>query len=407
MTCQSVHQAPSSNSPAQQNTSQFTPRPFGAEVQQNSDRPFTQAQTGERAFQQDETDNSQNIVRQKKSGERMQGMADQKKTNHTGLPDRLKSGIETLSGMSMDDVNVHYHSSKPAQLHALAYTQGSDIHVGPGQSKHLAHEAWHVVQQRMGRVKPTVQAQGVSINDDTALEHEADVMGVKALQISRLNPSATGAVPAATAIQRVEEMTEEPDVQGRILGTSGQNVRSNFLSIAYNKAFNTIPPYNTTTIQRVNDDEDQKKHDHSNNKLQIDIPHPQNIAEGAITNIRNAFYIGQSRLGQLNPMDWRSFFNNSSEFMNPFSLLPKLSRKFVEAKLPFHCTGQKIKIADIVDKYDALAPLTHSRAASGSRAAPLACLVDLRGCFESDQIHSEKHSWLGVYVFLYESVSDH
>ena len=71
------------------------------------------------------------------------------------------------------------------------------------------------------------------------------------------------------------------------------------------------------------------------------------------------------------------------------------------------CTGQKIKIADIVDKYDALAPLTHSRAASGSRAAPLACLVDLRGCFESDQIHSEKHSWLGVYVFLYESVSDH
>ena len=74
--------------------------------------------------------------------------------------------------------------------------------------------------------------------------------------------------------------------------------------------------------------------------------------------------------------------------------------------LPNHCTGQKIKIADIVDKYDALAPLTHSRAASGSRAAPLACLVDLRGCFESDQIHSEKHSWLGVYVFLYESVSD-
>ena len=72
-----------------------------------------------------------------------------------------------------------------------------------------------------------------------------------------------------------------------------------------------------------------------------------------------------------------------------------------------HCTGQKIKIADIVDKYDALAPLTHSRAASGSRAAPLACLVDLRGCFESDQIHSEKHSWLGVYVFLYESVSNH
>src|SRR5689334_18016489 len=49
-----------------------------------------------------------------------------------GLPDSLKAGIESLSGMSMDHVKVHYNSSQPAQLQALAYAQGSDIHLAPG-----------------------------------------------------------------------------------------------------------------------------------------------------------------------------------------------------------------------------------------------------------------------------------
>ncbi len=106
----------------------------------------------------------------------------QRKENKTGLPDNLKSGIENLSGHSMDDVNVHYNSAKPAQLNAHAYAQGTDIHLGAGQEKHLPHEAWHVVQQKQGRVKPTMQMQGVNVNDDTGLEKEADVMGGKALR---------------------------------------------------------------------------------------------------------------------------------------------------------------------------------------------------------------------------------
>ena len=100
--------------------------------------------------------------------------------NNTGLPDQLKSGIESLSGISLDDVKVHYNSPQPAQLNAHAYAQGSDIHVAPGQERHLPHEAWHVVQQAQGRVKPTLQMKGVSINDDGGLEREADVMGGKA-----------------------------------------------------------------------------------------------------------------------------------------------------------------------------------------------------------------------------------
>lgn len=101
----------------------------------------------------------------------------QEKSNNTGLPDNLKSGIENLSGYSMDDVKVHYNSDKPAQLNALAYAQGTNIHVAPGQEKHLPHEAWHVVQQKQGRVQPTMQIQGVNVNDNEGLENEADVMG--------------------------------------------------------------------------------------------------------------------------------------------------------------------------------------------------------------------------------------
>jgi len=104
--------------------------------------------------------------------------------NNTGMPDHLKSGLENLSSMNLSSVRVHHNSSKPAQLNALAYTQGQDIHVGPGQEKHLPHEGWHAVQQMQGRVNPTMHAKGMSINDDAGLEREADVMGKKALQMS-------------------------------------------------------------------------------------------------------------------------------------------------------------------------------------------------------------------------------
>ena len=112
-----------------------------------------------------------------------------KTENNTGMPDGLKSGIETLSGFSMDSVRVHYNSDKPKQLRALAYAQGTDIHIGPGQEKHLPHEAWHVVQQQQGRVQATTQLKGTPVNDDQGLESEADMMGAKAMQLKAAHDS--------------------------------------------------------------------------------------------------------------------------------------------------------------------------------------------------------------------------
>ncbi|WP_289659376.1 eCIS core domain-containing protein [Flavobacterium panacagri] len=115
----------------------------------------------------------------------------QRKSNDTGLSDNLKSGIENLSGHSMDDVKVHYNSDKPALINAHAYAQGTDIHIANGQEKHLAHEAWHVVQQKQGRVKPTLQMNGkTNVNDDKSLEKEADIMGAKASQMTKIQNTA-------------------------------------------------------------------------------------------------------------------------------------------------------------------------------------------------------------------------
>ena len=88
----------------------------------------------------------------------------------------------------MDGVNVHYDSSQPAN-------SPPSLHTGPrhprraGQEGHLPHEAWHLVQQAQGRVKPTMRMKdGVPVNDDQGLEHEADVMGAKAVSAWQLGP---------------------------------------------------------------------------------------------------------------------------------------------------------------------------------------------------------------------------
>lgn len=94
-----------------------------------------------------------------------------------GLPARLRAGVESLSGIAMDDVRVHRNSSEPAKLGALAFTRGTQIHLAPGQEEHLPHEAWHVVQQKQGRVRPTTQMKGLAVNAEPALEVEADRMG--------------------------------------------------------------------------------------------------------------------------------------------------------------------------------------------------------------------------------------
>lgn len=167
---------------------------------------------------QDMADNSPRVVQPIQ----LQAMADnystqqeqpiQRQENNTGLPDNLKTGMENLSGMSLADVKVHRNSNKPAQLQAHAYAQGADIHLASGQEKHLPHEAWHVVQQKQGRVKPTMQMKGkVNVNDDAGLEREADLMGIKSLQLKNKPSISLGSsLPSSVAQKTTTNAVSQP-----------------------------------------------------------------------------------------------------------------------------------------------------------------------------------------------------
>ena len=139
----------------------------------------------------------------------------QKKSNQnsSNLPDGLKSGVEKLSGKSMNDVNVHYNSDSPGKLGAHAYAQGTDIHLGKGQEKHLPHEAWHVAQQKQGRVKPTVQKKRkTTLENENILENEADRMGEKAFK--ETNPSEDLINSQKTIQKNSKEEEKEEEKEG-------------------------------------------------------------------------------------------------------------------------------------------------------------------------------------------------
>ncbi len=127
-----------------------------------------------------------------------------------GLPAQLQAGIERLSGLAMDDVRVHYGSSRPAPLGAEAFAQGSDIHLAPGKEHHLPHEAWHVAQQKQGRVRATTQVGGMPVNNDAGLESEADTMGARALRAPAAEQPVTA--PAQLARATVHQLEVDPKI---------------------------------------------------------------------------------------------------------------------------------------------------------------------------------------------------
>ncbi len=164
----------------------------------------------------------------------LESVAEQPAPNRTGLPDTLKAGVEALSGLALDDVRVHYRSSKPGALGALAYAQGTDIHVAPGQEQHLPHEAWHVVQQIQGRVSSDGQRGGVPLNTDSALEGEAERMAERLRWMGdRQSPEAElgqGAVGQGVA-QLFIEPPAEPPTSGQRSDKSSEDGRPLEISI--------------------------------------------------------------------------------------------------------------------------------------------------------------------------------
>jgi hypothetical protein len=73
--------------------------------------------------------------------------------NSTGIPSPVKVKMEAAFGADFSGVRVHQGSTRAAALGAVAYTQGSEIHVAPGRwapetragQALLGHELAHVM----------------------------------------------------------------------------------------------------------------------------------------------------------------------------------------------------------------------------------------------------------------------
>lgn len=158
----------------------------------------------------------------------------------SNLPNQLKSGVENLSGQNMSDVNVNYNSNEPSKLNAHAFAQGNQIHLAPGQEKHLPHEAWHVAQQKQGRVKPTKQLKSkIKINDDSNLEKEADIMGEKALKEgTKLNYSNNKSEEKANNSNQVRQLKNFDKLMNKE-NVSNSNTKNNLFNSENNKVDNT------------------------------------------------------------------------------------------------------------------------------------------------------------------------
>ena len=172
--------------------------------------------------------------------------SNQQKTSEPGshLPHGVRKVLERLSGVSLSDVKVHKNSDKPRQVGALAYTQGNEIHIAPGQEEHLPHEGWHTVQQKQGRVQPTMQMKsGEVVNDEEHLEKEADIMGSRA----------ANAVKATTS----DEVTKDAKDDEEMVFTSP--VTQVIQKVASKLHLKTV-------IQRISQEEDIKKHEQKTTK---------------------------------------------------------------------------------------------------------------------------------------------
>ena len=105
--------------------------------------------------------------------------------NPTGIPDPIKAGAEHLSGISLDNVRVHYNSSKPSLYNALGIAIDDEVHLAAGQEHLLPHELYHIIQQAEGRVEQTNTINKLPINDNPALEKEAIAQGKKIEALSK------------------------------------------------------------------------------------------------------------------------------------------------------------------------------------------------------------------------------
>jgi hypothetical protein len=128
------------------------------------------------------------------------------------LPAGVRGKMERAFDSSFEDVRVYERSGSAAALGAQAVTAGSGIHFAPGAyapgtsdgDALIGHELAHVVQQRQGRARATLQTKGLPLSVDTALEREADTLGARAARGERTGSAPTAPVAGEPSIAQAK-----------------------------------------------------------------------------------------------------------------------------------------------------------------------------------------------------------
>ena len=152
------------------------------------------AQLQEMSEEEEEVQMKQNPAQLEEEEMQMKQDTNQTQQNHVAetsqsLPSNVKNQMESNLQADFSSVKIK-ESEKATQAGALAYTQGDEITFAPGKfqphnqdgQELLGHELTHVLQQRSMNIPTTKQQKGLSINDDPALENQADQMGKLAAQ---------------------------------------------------------------------------------------------------------------------------------------------------------------------------------------------------------------------------------
>ena len=146
-------------------------------------------------------------------------------------------------------------------MQALAYTQADQVYIAPGQERHLGHELGHIVQQRRGQVRATCSLNGQAVNDNPALEKEADTMAshvsgclthAEETEKSGWYPSASGGI-----VQRKLNVLDFSKGQGGQQETTDSHVVIYQMSAPEGKDITDLNKENFEQIQAV--DEQTKK----------------------------------------------------------------------------------------------------------------------------------------------------
>jgi hypothetical protein len=151
-------------------------------------------------------------VLQRKAAPAAESIAPAPSGGGAALPRPVLTQMNDAFGTDFSAVRVHEGDRVPA-VGALAYAQGADVHFAPGQydrgstrgTELIGHELAHVVQQSQGRVAAGPLAKGAAINEDPALEREADEMGARAARGESVGAPAGPIAAGGSAVQLYRE----------------------------------------------------------------------------------------------------------------------------------------------------------------------------------------------------------